>query len=88
MIREDGNCPACGASMQGEPIPQEYIDKGYYREGATHYSRLIGVEYAYGHPQRYDGISEHMCPDCGYREGRWSGKALAEGESELGFGGP
>lgn len=49
--------------------------------------KLIGVEYAYGHPQRYDGISEWLCPDCGYREGRWSGKALAEGESELRFGG-
>lgn len=72
--------------MQGEPIPQKYIDAGYYGD-KTHYSRLIGIEYAYGHPHRYDGVSEWMCPDCGYREGRWSGRALAEGESEPRFGG-
>ena len=24
----------------------------------------------------YDGISEYRCQDCGYREGRWSGREL------------
>lgn len=48
---------------------------------------LIGVEYYYDHPERYDGISEWNCGHCGTRWGRWSGKILAEGESEKRFGG-
>lgn len=57
-------CPLCGSNCQGEPISQEYIDKGYYAEGATHYSRIIGYE------ERgvYDGVLIWMCPDCG---GAW-----------------
>jgi hypothetical protein len=55
--------------------------------GLTHFSQVIGVEYSHGSPQRYDGVSEYMCPSCGRREGRWTGKVLAEGEEELRFGG-
>jgi hypothetical protein len=47
------------------------------------YSRVIGVEYQGG----YDGISEWVCPDCGRREGRWSGKVLEDGETEPRYGG-
>lgn len=42
----------------------------------------IFVEYAYGQPEHYDGVSEIACNDCGARFGRWSGKELAEGEFE------
>ena len=59
MIPE--NCPQCGVSLQGEPIPQEYIDKGYYSQGTTHYSRLMGIE------GNKDRIEWWQCPDCGYR---------------------
>lgn len=55
-------CPGCGSKMQGEPIPQESIDKGYYGEGVTHYSRCIGYQ-AQG---VYDGVLIWMCPDCGH----------------------
>lgn len=62
---------------------------------------IVGVEYAYGSPERYDGISEYYCPlpegaaalggdeykGCGYREGRWSGKELKPGEVEKRYGG-
>ena len=48
---------------------------------------IIMVEYAYGTPERYDGISEIDCRDCGARVGRWSGKELADGELEKRFGG-
>ena len=48
---------------------------------------MIGVEYAYGDPNRYDGISEWLCPDCKTRIGRWTGKKLKKGEQELRFGG-
>ena len=51
---------------------------------------VAGVEYAYGSPDRYDGISEWECMDkgCGARVGRWTGNRLADGETELRFGGP
>jgi len=49
--------------------------------------QMIGVEYWYGHPQRYDGISEWLCEGCTIRIGRWSKKRLADGESEIRYGG-
>jgi hypothetical protein len=51
-------------------------------EGQT-FSRVIGVEYQGG----YDGVSEWLCPDCGRREGRWTGKVLADDETEQAYGG-
>lgn len=51
-------CPN-GCDLTGEPIPQEYIDKGYYGNH-THYSRMIGVEV----PWVYDGVLYWKCPDC------------------------
>jgi len=48
---------------------------------------MVAVEYSYGSAHRYDGISEFLCRECGYREGRWSGKELKEGELEPPFGG-
>lgn len=47
---------------------------------------IIMVEYAPGSPERYDGVSEIDCRDCGARFGRWSGKELAEGEIEKRYG--
>lgn len=44
------------------------------------------VEYAHGHPERYDGISEYRCNRCGRREGRWTGNVLSDGASEPRFG--
>lgn len=43
---------------------------------------IILVEYVPGSPERYDGISEIDCRDCGVRIGRWSDKELSEGEVE------
>jgi len=48
---------------------------------------LEGVEYGYGSPHHYDGVSEWKCPDCGTRVGRWSMKILKEGEREKPYGG-
>lgn len=58
----------------------------YIVEGKT-YSRIIGVEYEHGSPERYDGVSEWRCPFCGTRWGRWSGKILQPNELEKRFGG-
>lgn len=43
---------------------------------------IVMVEYAYDHPEHYDGISEINCLSCKTRFGRWSGKELGPDESE------
>ena len=55
---------------------------------------LFQLEYPWGNPNHYDGISEYFCPqpdpETGawhYRRGRWSGKILRPGEFEPPFGG-
>lgn len=78
-------CPKCGTSLLGEPIPEDSRDRHY--GGATHFRRVIGVEYDYRDPHHYDGVSEWQCPDCGYREGRWSGQELVGDEAEPRYGG-
>lgn len=55
------SCPKCNTSFIGEPIPQEYIDKGYYGD-STHYRREIGIDGGYA--GIYDGIVAWQCPDC------------------------
>ena len=47
-------------------------------EGTT----IIGVEYAYTCKQRYDGVSEWLCNDCQYRQGRWCEQELTGNEVE------
>ncbi len=42
----------------------------------------FSIEYAYDHPEHYDGVSEYSCSRCGRREGRWTGTVLAGGASE------
>ncbi len=76
-------CPNCGVSWIGDPIPKEH--QANY--SGTHFKREIGIQYSYDHPEHYDGISEYMCPDCKTRFGRWTGKKLAESESEKRYGG-
>lgn len=55
---------------------------------------IIGGEYWYGSPARYDGVSEWWCSPaakgCGLRIGRWTGKVLKDEELEprLGEGEP
>ena len=44
------------------------------------------IEYGYPCPESYDGISEYRCQDCKYRQGRWTGNELKEGEIEPVFG--
>ena len=41
------------------------------------YSRLIGIELPYGHPDYYDGVSQWLCPDCGAKWNRWTGEVIA-----------
>jgi hypothetical protein len=68
MKRRQDECLGCGSCVACE----KEIDP----------RRIIGVEYAHGSENRYDGVSEWICPECGRREGRWTGRVLRDGESE------
>lgn len=74
-----GRCPECGANWCSEGIfdvlrPQDwckdksddelraYIEQCY--SPPYKFSRLIGVELPYDHPDHYDGVSFWRCPDC------------------------
>lgn len=47
---------------------------------------MWGVQYR-GTPEDYDGLSEWRCEDgCGYRVGRWTGRALGPDELEPRYG--
>lgn len=48
---------------------------------------LCGIQYNWEHPEHYDGVSEFKCDECGYRQGRWSGKELVGEECERRYGG-
>jgi hypothetical protein len=50
-------------------------------------ARITSVSYGHGEPCRYDGVSEHRCEGCGYRQGRWTGQELKDGEHEPRHGG-
>lgn len=43
---------------------------------------MLMVEYSLLHKYHYDGVSEHMCTNCGRRTGRWCGNVLHEDEVE------
>ena len=47
---------------------------------------LVAVEYGYDEPEHYDGVSEWVCMDCGYRVGRWSGRVLTGDDRERRYG--
>lgn len=47
---------------------------------------IVMIEYAYGSPERYDGVSEFRYECCGARMGRWTGKVLADDEIESRYG--
>jgi len=49
-------CPACGASMIGDPIPKDQ----QYLFGATHFMRWIGIT-----NPKADNLCCVECPDCG-----------------------
>lgn len=74
-----GRCPECGANWCSEDIfdvlrPQDWCKDKSDAELRAYiaqcysppykFSRLIGVELPYDHPDHYDGVSFWMCPDC------------------------
>jgi len=74
-----GHCPACKADWCAGNIfdtlrPQDWCkdksDAELFEHIKTFYSppykfsRLVGVELPYTHPDHYDGVSYWECPDC------------------------
>jgi hypothetical protein len=58
---------------------KEYLDSNKCDCGEG----IVIVDYGWNaDPHNYDGWAEVMCPACGFRMGRWSGKKLKEGEME------
>ena len=70
-IRDLDNCPECGESWIGNPIPEE-SQKHY--GGKKFFGRIIGVE----DPEIYDGVSWWMCPVCKTRWNRWTDEKVVK----------
>jgi|GEM_PF-6382920 len=73
------NCPHCGVSLRGEPLPAETIAAQTLQSMdeyglATHVRREIGRSGL--HPV-YDGVLFWECPDCG---GKWHRFTVASRE--------
>lgn len=66
-MEDKEECPHCGVSLRGEPIPAK--SRKHYGE-QTHYSRTIGMEVM----GVYDGVLYWQCPDCGGTWHRWPEK--------------
>jgi len=86
MLDHHGTCPECGVDWSAGDIfdvlrPQSWckdktddelrvlIEESY--SPPYKFSRLVGIELPYDHPQHYDGVSYWMCPDCGHRWNRF-----------------
>jgi rubredoxin len=82
-----GHCPECGADWAGEDIftvlrKQDWCKNKSDAELHVHiqesyappykFSRIIGVELPYDHPDHYDGVSYWECPDCKHKFPRFA----------------
>jgi predicted RNA-binding Zn-ribbon protein involved in translation (DUF1610 family) len=61
-LSEVSNCPNCGVSLIGPPIPEEHRE---HYGGATNFRREIGH-----YDIERDRTVSLSCPDCGYEEER------------------
>lgn len=96
ILDEYGRCPKCGASWEVGDIFDILRKQAVYsnrsdeqlRETVQRYysppykfSRLVGVEHTYDHPEHYDGVSEWRCPDCKYSWYRFKQNSVGERNS-------
>ena len=52
-------CPVCKESWQGEPIPQESIDNGFYDASSKFFSKVIALS-----SREEDRVFAYCCPFC------------------------
>jgi hypothetical protein len=78
-----GKCPECNADwccagdiftvLRGQDWCKNRSDEELRTFVETHYappykfSRLVGVQLPYDHPEHYDGVSYYQCPDCNHQ---------------------
>lgn len=55
-------------SFIGDPIPKDIAEQ----YSGKHWRKEIAIEI----PEKYDGTSYYMCPNCNYTWGRWTGKSV------------
>ena len=83
----DHGGPNCDCGTCKYVTERKTMSRGFEKQpcecGSTKFG---GCEYAYGDPNRYDGVSEWVCLECGNRFGRWTGNLLKDGQSEPPFG--
>ena len=53
------NCPVCTVSWQGEPIPQESIDNGFYDASSKFFSKVMSL-----YSREEDRTFAYCCPSC------------------------
>lgn len=53
------NCPHCGVTLIGSPIPEDLKATGAYGD-KTHWRREIGI-----YSRETDRTVSYQCPDCG-----------------------
>lgn len=75
MIDKYGNCPECGESWDGGSIPKN-IRQHY--SPPYKWSKILGIEIR----EKYDGVSEWMCPFCKASWDRWTEKLLTNKKKE------
>lgn len=68
-------CPECKADWRASKIPEA---SRHLYGNSEWFSRLIGVELPYDHPDHYDGVSFWRCPDCGSQWNRFTGQSYQE----------
>jgi hypothetical protein len=80
--------PVLGLNIEGHVDTLNKLKIGNNMTCPKGHKKIICVEYNYGDPFRYDGVSEIMCKTCKKRYGRWTEKVLKKGEQEPPYGEP
>lgn len=85
-LNHTGPCPECGADWNAGDIFDVFRTQDWCKNQTDEelrafveesysppykFSRLIGVQLPYDHPEHYDGVSYWMCPDCKHQWSRF-----------------
>jgi hypothetical protein len=62
--------------MTDEQVKEVASHYGHTEANPQYFSKLVGIELPYDHPDYYDGVSRWMCPNCKNEWNRWTGKLI------------
>lgn len=71
------------ATKTDEELVEIARSHGSTPENPQKFSRLIGFELAYDHPDHYDGVSFWRCPECSYDWQRFPPKGKTKAQEQL-----